>query len=116
MTLGEKIAYLRSEAHISQEALAERLGCSRQSVSKWELSEAIPGLEKIMMLGSIFGVSYDDLLSESADIQNRKAPSPLKTNGLLPGKYFGTDGFRGEVNINLTADQAFRVGRFIGWY
>ena len=32
------------------------------------------------------------------------------------GKYFGTDGFRGEANINLTAEQAFKIGRFIGWY
>lgn len=32
------------------------------------------------------------------------------------GKYFGTDGFRGEANIDLTADHAFRVGRFLGWY
>ena len=31
-------------------------------------------------------------------------------------KYFGTDGFRGEANINLTADHAFRIGRFLGWY
>ena len=32
------------------------------------------------------------------------------------GKYFGTDGFRGEANVDLTADQAFQVGRFLGWY
>ncbi len=32
------------------------------------------------------------------------------------GKYFGTDGFRGEANINLTVEHAFKVGRFIGWY
>ena len=32
------------------------------------------------------------------------------------GKYFGTDGFRGEANVSLTADHAFQVGRFIGWY
>lgn len=32
------------------------------------------------------------------------------------GKYFGTDGFRGEANVGLTADQAFQIGRFIGWY
>ena len=32
------------------------------------------------------------------------------------GKYFGTDGFRGEANLNLTADHAFKVGRFLGWY
>ena len=32
------------------------------------------------------------------------------------GKYFGTDGFRGEANINLTAEHAFKIGRFLGWY
>ena len=32
------------------------------------------------------------------------------------GRYFGTDGFRGEANINLTADHAYQVGRFLGWY
>ena len=31
------------------------------------------------------------------------------------GKYFGTDGFRGEANVKLTADHAFRVGRYLGW-
>ena len=32
------------------------------------------------------------------------------------GKYFGTDGFRGEANNNLTADHAYKIGRFLGWY
>ena len=32
------------------------------------------------------------------------------------GKYFGTDGFRGEVNVGLTVDHAWKIGRFIGWY
>ena len=32
------------------------------------------------------------------------------------GKYFGTDGFRGEANVNLTADHAYKVGRFLGHY
>ena len=32
------------------------------------------------------------------------------------GKYFGTDGFRGEANVNLTAEHAFSIGRFLGWY
>ena len=32
------------------------------------------------------------------------------------GKYFGTDGFRGEANIQLTVDHAFKVGRYVGWY
>ena len=32
------------------------------------------------------------------------------------GRYFGTDGFRGTANENLTADHAYKIGRFIGWY
>ena len=32
------------------------------------------------------------------------------------GKYFGTDGFRGEANVQLTANHAFQVGRYVGWY
>lgn len=36
--------------------------------------------------------------------------------GIEMGKYFGTDGFRGEAGITLTADHAYKVGRFLGWY
>lgn len=32
------------------------------------------------------------------------------------GKYFGTDGFRGEANVDLTVEHAYRIGRFLGWY
>ena len=36
--------------------------------------------------------------------------------GCVMGRYFGTDGFRGEANVNLNADQAYKIGRFLGWY
>ena len=32
------------------------------------------------------------------------------------GKYFGTDGFRGEANVGLTAEHAYKIGRYLGWY
>ena len=35
---------------------------------------------------------------------------------LSMGKYFGTDGFRGEANVDLTVEHAYKVGRFLGWY
>lgn len=41
---------------------------------------------------------------------------PKKKEGYDMGRYFGTDGFRGEANVNLTADHAYKVGRFLGWY
>ena len=39
-----------------------------------------------------------------------------KWKGIKMGRYFGTDGFRGEANKNLTVEHAYKVGRFIGWY
>lgn len=48
MTLGERIAYYRKKAGYSQEGLAERLGVSRQAISKWETGEATPDAERIM--------------------------------------------------------------------
>ena len=63
MTVGEKIARLRSEAEISQEALAERLGVSRQSVSKWETDQAMPQLDKALLLCDFFHIQY--LISKS---------------------------------------------------
>lgn len=51
---------------LSQEALAERLGVSRQAVSKWETGEATPELTKLVLLAKVFGVTTDELLSESA--------------------------------------------------
>ena len=48
MTIGEKIAQLRTEANISQEWLAERLAVSRQSISKWEMNQATPQVDNIL--------------------------------------------------------------------
>ena len=65
MTLPGKILYCRKKAGLSQEALAEKLGVSRQAVSKWETGEAVPELSKLVLLAAAFGVTTDWLLSES---------------------------------------------------
>lgn len=62
MTTGEKIAALRREAGLSQEALADRLGLSRQAVSKWEADQAVPGMDNLVELAKLFGVPVDTLL------------------------------------------------------
>ena len=110
MTIGQKIIQLRNAADISQEQLAETLGVSRQSVSKWEMDQALPQIDKVIQLAEIFSVSTDELLLDKIEI-NRRAANEPRTN-----KYFGTDGFRGEANVTLTSMQAYRVGRFLGWY
>lgn len=62
MHVGQRIQALRVKSGMSQEALAERLGVTRQSVSKWELGQAIPDIDKIVQVCNMFEVSADALL------------------------------------------------------
>ncbi|MBQ6714193.1 MAG: helix-turn-helix domain-containing protein, partial [Clostridia bacterium] len=118
MTLGQKISILRTALKISQEQLAEKLEVSRQSVSKWESDKSIPELNIVLKLSNIFNISLDDLLKDEIPL----APTytePLFTPTEVVDynfKYFGTDGFRGEAGTVLTADHAYKIGRFLGWY
>ena len=68
MTLGEKIFNLRTEKGFSQETLGEKLGVSRQSVSKWETDQSVPELDKIVAISEVFGVSTDYLLKEKEEM------------------------------------------------
>lgn len=67
MILADKIMNLRKQNNWSQEQLAEKLGVSRQSVSKWESGMSIPDLEKILKMSSIFGVTTDYLLKDEIE-------------------------------------------------
>ena len=64
MTLGEKIARQRKELNYTQEQLADILGVSRQSISKWESDIAYPETDKLIELGKLFDCSMDYLLKE----------------------------------------------------
>ena len=64
MTTGEKIAMLRKGNNITQEHLAELLGVTRQSVSRWEMDLAFPETEKLIRLSRLFSCSIDYLLNE----------------------------------------------------
>lgn len=65
MILADKIIMLRKKNGWSQEELAEKLDVTRQSVSKWEGAQSVPDLDKILLLGQIFGVSTDYLLKDT---------------------------------------------------
>ena len=67
MKLHEKIYNLRKKEGLSQEALAEKLGVSRQSVSKWETGEATPEVGKLLAISKLFGVTTDYLLNDEAE-------------------------------------------------
>ena len=67
MKLNEKLFRCRKRCGLSQEELAERLGVSRQAVSKWELGTALPELDKLRLLAKEFSVSADWLLDDTLD-------------------------------------------------
>lgn len=67
MTIGQRIAQKRKEQGLSQEALGNQLGVSRQSIYKWESDEAMPEAEKIVRISRQFRVSTDDLLLEERE-------------------------------------------------
>lgn len=67
MILADKIIRLRKKNGWSQEELAEKMNVSRQAVSKWEGAQTIPDLEKILMLGNLFGVTTDYLLKDELE-------------------------------------------------
>ena len=63
MTFAEKLKSIRKQAGMSQEQLAEKLGVSRQAVTKWETDAGIPDIENLMAISALFDISIDDLLS-----------------------------------------------------
>ena len=86
MILADKIIDERKKNGWSQEELAEQLGVSRQSVSKWESAGSVPDLKKVIQMAELFGVSTDYLLKDELEKENRAvvetsgsdADSPLR--------------------------------------
>lgn len=64
MTLGQRIQQIRLEQHLSQEEFAEKLGTTRQSVSRWELDECCPEIAKIVLISRLFSVTTDSILKD----------------------------------------------------
>ena len=79
MKLHEKIIVYRKKCGLSQETLAEKIGVSRQAVSKWETGDALPEITKLKALADCFGVTVDFLLDENAD--EYKPQSNVKLTG-----------------------------------
>jgi AbrB family looped-hinge helix DNA binding protein len=100
----DNLVYLRKMKGMSQETLAAKLDITRQTLSKWELGEVSPDLEKSKMLADIFEVSLDDLVSYDASSEG--LPVPPK------GKYiFGLVkvGDKGQIVIPAKARKIFHI-------
>lgn len=75
MTLSEKLYSLRRKQGLSQEALAEKLDCSRQVISKWENGTTTPDAEMLQKYSELFGVSIDYLVKEDIEKPTNVQPT-----------------------------------------
>ena len=80
MILADKIISLRKKAGWSQEELAEQLGVTRQSVSKWEGAQSVPDMDKVVQMSRLFGVTTDYLLKDELEEQ---AAAPAEEESVL---------------------------------
>lgn len=81
MTLGQRISELRKERGYAQEYVAERLGVSRQAVSKWETDQCAPDTYNLIALSELFGVSVEYLTTEKGTQTTPAQPTPSVTVG-----------------------------------
>lgn len=120
MKLHEKIYTCRKKAGLSQEALAEKLGVSRQSVSKWETGESVPEITKLPILANIFNVTTDWLLSEDDEYKQNNINTASENERIRQEriKKFNSE-FRNNPQYPQWLDNApKRIGQLIkrfGW-
>ncbi len=75
--LADRLVELRKEHKLSQEALAEKLGLSRQAISKWERAEASPDTDNLIALSELYGITLDELLG-NAPAKEKETQEPKK--------------------------------------
>lgn len=103
MSMADRIQYLRKTNGISQEELADKVGVSRQAVSKWESEQSLPDLGKIITMSDYFGVTTDYILKGIEPVADKEQKSSELTSKIL---YIASTAF---VAIGL-------FSAFAGWY
>ncbi len=102
----DNLIQLRKLKGLTQEALAEKVGVTRQAIAKWEAGDSVPDLEKCRLLAETFGVTLDDLANYEPDAEiGQNAPPPK-------GKHlFGvvTVGDKGQIVIPVQARRVFQI-------
>lgn len=103
MNMADRIQYLRKSKGLSQEELADKVGVSRQAVSKWESEQSTPDLEKVITMSDFFGVTTDYILKGIEPVAGKEQKSKELTSKVL---YISSTAF---VAIGLFC-------AFGGWY
>ena len=79
MEFHNKLYELRRQKGFSQEELANRLNVSRQTVSKWEVGESTPDMEKLVAMSDLFGISLDELVLDKKENQSVASEQVVKS-------------------------------------
>ncbi len=117
MTIGEQIQSLRIQKGLTQERLAEMLEVSRQSISKWELGQAVPDVEKIIRMSELFDVSTDTILLRNPE-KHAEKKNPLHLGSIyLIVKDFEKSVEFYEKFLDVKVDNRCRSGnKFVKFY
>ncbi|MEQ3232369.1 helix-turn-helix domain-containing protein [Fusicatenibacter saccharivorans] len=75
MEFHNKLYHLRKQKGLSQEELANRLNVSRQTISKWEVGDSTPDMEKLIAISDMFQISLDELVMDKVQTQTGETPS-----------------------------------------
>ena len=95
----QRLLEYRKNAGLSQEGLAERIGVSRQAVSKWECAEASPDTDNLIALAKVYGITLDELIKGKSEISDEKTPATQNID------YHVDDDIRGEkVRIHVESN------------
>ncbi|MBQ3139209.1 MAG: helix-turn-helix transcriptional regulator [Ruminococcus sp.] len=95
MEFNNKLYELRKQKGFSQEELANRLNVSRQTVSKWEVGDSTPDMEKLVAISDLFGISLDELVLD-------KAPEPVPE--VQPAKPDIYSEIKADIKANVLTD------------
>ena len=78
MKFNEKLVILRKQHNLSQEQVAEKLGVARQTISKWELGETTPEMDKLIIMSELYNITLDELMKE--ENEGKVVNDPNNTN------------------------------------
>ena len=109
MSLGSSLFQGRKQSGISQEAVAEKLGVSRQTVSKWETDETLPDIRQAKRLAMLYGLTLDELIDFDLDVQelervvrntSEEVQQKVDWNKLWAEQYPVLASYRQEVDVD----------------
>ena len=109
MSLGNSLFQGRKQSGMSQEAVAEKLGVSRQTVSKWETDETLPDIRQAKRLAMLYGLTLDELIDFDLDVQelervvrntSEEVQQKVDWNKLWAEQYPVLASYRQEVDVD----------------